>query len=46
VRDKKINRPISWDKGKLFKERSVERLVSLLETFHRKMNNVPRQERD
>lgn len=40
MRDKKINRPISWDKGKLSKERRVERLISLLGTFHRKINNV------
>jgi len=40
VKDKKTNRPISWDKGKLSKERSVERLISLTGAFRRRMNNV------
>jgi len=39
VEDKKVNRPISWDKGKLSKKESVERLTSLLRVFHR-MNHV------
>jgi len=31
---------ISWDKGKLSKKRSAERLISLFEGFQGKMNNV------
>jgi len=31
---------VSWDKGKLSKERSVERLISLFEGFQGKMNQV------
>jgi hypothetical protein len=40
VRDKRVNRPLAGVKESFFKERSVERLVSLLGAFHRKMNNV------
>jgi len=32
-------RPV-WGKGRLSKERSVKRLISLVGAFHRKMNNV------
>jgi len=36
----KVSNAVSWDKGELFEERSVERLISLLRAFHRKMKNI------
>jgi len=39
----KAGKPLACDKGKLFKKRSVDRLVSFfLGAFHRRMNNIPR----
>ena len=40
VRDKKMNRPISLGKEGFSRRESVERLISLLRVFHRKMNHV------
>ncbi len=36
----KVDRPLAQDKEELFEEKSVERLISLLGAFYRKMNNV------
>jgi len=35
-----VKRPLGYDKGNLSKERSVEKLSSLLGAFHRRTNNV------
>ena len=36
VRDKKINRPLAWEKEGFPKKRSVERLISISGAFHKK----------
>ena len=36
----KVDRPLAHNKGELSKEKSVERLISILGAFQRKMNNV------
>jgi len=36
----KAGKPLACDKGKLFKKRSVDRLVSLLGAFRRRRNRV------
>jgi len=36
----RVSRPVAEKKGSFSKQRSVEKLFSLLGAFHRRMNNV------
>ena len=42
----RVSRPVTEKKGNFPKQRSVERLVSLLGAFHRKMNNVKKEDKN
>jgi len=37
---------VRWDKGELSEEKGIERLISLLGAFHRKINNVRSKEKN